>query len=82
MPRHEFTLVLAAEEVTDDECNALYEAGCDDGTISTADRVTRIDFCRDSPSLDEAIRSAISSVNAAGLQVSRVEIEADSLLAE
>ena len=82
MPSHEFTLVLAAEEVTVDECNALYEAGCDDGTISTSDRVTRIDFRRDSPSLDEAIRSAISSVNAAGLQVSRVEIEADSLLAQ
>lgn len=82
MPSHEFTLIPADEEVTDDQCDALYEAGCDDGTISTSERVTRIDFCRVSPSLDEAIRSAIGSVNAAGLQVSRVEIEADSLLAQ
>ena len=82
MPSHEFTLILAGEEVTDDQCNALYEAGCDDGTISTSEGVTRIDFCRVSPSLDEAIRSAISNVKAAGLRVSRVEIEADSLLAQ
>ena len=82
MPSHEFTLILPVEEVTDDQCNALYEAGCDDGTISTSDGVTRIDFCRDSPSLDEAIRSAISHVKATGLRVSRVEIEADSLMAQ
>ena len=75
---HEFTLILSVEDVTDDQCNALYEAGCDDGTISTSQRVTRIDFCRDAATLEEAIRSAIGNVNSAGLQVSRVEIEADA----
>ena len=79
MQSHEFTLVLSIGEVTDEECNALYEAGCDDGTISTSARVTRIDFCRDAPTLEEAIRSAIGNVNAAGLQVARVEIEADAI---
>jgi hypothetical protein len=79
MPSHEFTLILAFEEITDDQCNALYEAGCDDGTISTSQRATRIDFCRDAPTLEEAIRSAIGNVNAAGLQVRRVEIEADTI---
>lgn len=78
MSAHEFTLVLAVEDLTDAQCNELYEAGCDDGTISTSDRVTRIDFCRDAPSLDTAVRSAISDVNAAGFAVLRVEIEAEA----
>ena len=80
MNEHEFTLVLSVAEVTDDQCNALYEAGCDDGTISTSQRVTRIDFCREAPHLEEAIRSAIASVNAVGLAVARVEMEADNLV--
>lgn len=79
MQSHEFALILSVEDVTDDQCNALFEAGCDDGTISTSERVTRIDFCRDAPTLEEAIRSAIGNVNAAGLQVTRVEIEADTI---
>jgi len=52
---------------------------CVPWTISTSERVTRIDFCRDAPTLEEAIRSAIGNVNAAGLQVARVEIEADAI---
>jgi hypothetical protein len=75
----EFTLILSVSEVTDEQCDALYEAGCDDGTISTSGRVTRIDACRDALTLEEAIRSAIGNVNAAGLQVARVEIEADAI---
>ena len=82
MQSHEFTLILSVEEVTDDQCNALYEAGCDDGTVSTSERVTRIDFCRDAPTLEEAIRSAIGNVNVARLQVARVEIEADAIAAQ
>ena len=82
MQSHEFTLILSVEEVTDDQCNALYEAGCDNGTVSTSERVTRIDFCRDAPTLEEAIRSAIGNVNVARLQVARVEIEADAIAAQ
>lgn len=80
MTTHDFTLILSTEDVTDDQCNALYDAGCDDGTISTSQCVSRIDFCREGASLEEAIRSAIGNVNAAGIQVSRVEIEADRFL--
>lgn len=78
---HEFILVLAPPHLTDDQCNALYEAGCADGTISTSQGVTRIDFAREAPSLEQAIRSALANVNAAGLQVVRAEITADSLAA-
>jgi hypothetical protein len=78
---HEFTLILASAQVTDKQCNALFEAGCDDGTISTSQGVTRIDFAREAPSLEEAIRSAINNVHATGLQVIRAEITTESLAA-
>jgi hypothetical protein len=73
---HEFCLILAGSDVTEAECEALYEAGLDDGTISTSCGVTRIDVSREADSLEQAVRSAIGQVNAAGLAVARVEIEA------
>lgn len=79
MQSRDFSLVLSVGEVSDDQCSALYEAGCDDGTISTSGQITRIEFCRDAATLEEAIRSAIGNVNAAGLQVAKVEIDADAI---
>jgi hypothetical protein len=79
MMTHEFTLILSVPDVTEQQCNALYEAGCDDGTISTSQGVTRIDFAREASSLEEAIRSAIANVHAVGLSVVRAEIAADRL---
>lgn len=77
---HEFTLVLTAPEVTDDQVNALYEAGLDDGAVSTSRGITSIDVARDADLLESAIRSAISQVNAVGLSVARVEIEANQIV--
>jgi len=37
-----------------------------------------MDFDRQADSLDDAVRSAIADVNAAGFRVSRIEINADS----
>jgi hypothetical protein len=73
---HEFCLILSEAELTDAQCDSLYEAGLDDGTISTSCGVSRIDVCRAADSLESAIRSAIGQVNAARLTVARVEIEA------
>jgi hypothetical protein len=80
MTTHDFTLILTADELTGDQCNALYDAGCDDGTISTSQGVSRVDFSREAATLEDAIRSAIADVNAAGLQVATVEIEANTLV--
>lgn len=77
---HEFTLILASPHLTDEQCNALYEAGCDDGTISTSQGVSRIDFAREASGLEEAIRSAMACVSAAGLQVLRAEMTSESLV--
>jgi hypothetical protein len=73
--KYEFSLVLSATEVTDDDADKLYEAGCDDGSILTREGVTRIQFDREASNLDGALASAIENVERAGLAVARVEIE-------
>ena len=76
MKTYEFSLLLTESEVTDEDCNALYEAGCDDGTVVTRNGRTYIAFDREAESLEEAIRSATAQVMAAGFEVARVEMDA------
>jgi hypothetical protein len=76
MPTHWFRLTLAGKaELTDDEANTLYEAGCDDGTVVTRDGVALVGFARQAPSLGDAIGSAAKDVEEAGFKVARVEVE-------
>lgn len=76
MASYAFSLVLTAVEVIDEDCDRLYEVGCDDGTVVTRDGVTHIAFDREAESLEEAIRSATAEVRSAGFAVSRVEMDA------
>jgi hypothetical protein len=73
--KYEFSLILTATEVTDEDADKLYEAGCDDGSILTCGGVTKVQFDREASNLDEALASAIQNVERAGLAVARVEIE-------
>lgn len=73
--KHEFALILAQPEQSEEDADRLYEAGCDDGSICTCQGVTRIDFHREAESLETAIRSAVADVRRAGFQVARVEID-------
>ena len=73
--KYEFSLILTESEVTDEEADKLYAAGCDDASVLTRDGVTRLQFDRQASNLDEALASAIQSVEHAGLAVARVEIE-------
>jgi hypothetical protein len=73
---HAFSVVLSTPKLSAEECDALYEAGCDDGTIVTRNRVTFIAFDRKAASLEQAIRSATGSVRAAGFDVELVELHA------
>ena len=73
-----FKLFLDADAVDEAQADALYER-CKDGTLITEGQVSWIDFDREADSLDEAIRTAIADVNAAGFRVTRVEIDADNL---
>ena len=80
MTKYEFTLILkGARELTEEIADALYEAGCDDGTPGTCNGVFSIDFHREADSLESALRSAIAHVKAAGCEVERVEINADTM---
>jgi len=80
MTKYDFRLILKGPlELTESICNALFEAGCDDGSPRTCEGVFSIDFHREADSLEAAIRSAIGNVEAAGCEVDRVEIEAQSM---
>ncbi len=75
MKTYEFKLILSeVSELTDDQGDLLYEAGCDDGTIISSNGTAYIVFFRDSVSLEEAIKSATASVQKAGFQVKHVEV--------
>jgi hypothetical protein len=79
MRTYEFDVVLRdASEVTDDQADALFAAGCDDGTPTCCDGLAWIHFDREAVSLEAAIRSAISQVQSAGFSVAKVEMDADS----
>lgn len=71
-----FSVVLTVAALSVADCDALYEAGCDDGTIVTRNGVTFVAFDRKAHSLEGAIRSAIADVRAAGFEVKRVEMPA------
>ncbi len=79
MQIYDFTLVLGfGTELTEDLGNALFEAGCDDGSPGASDGIVSVDFHRRAESLETAIRSAIADVHKAGCAVARVEIDADA----
>ena len=80
MNKYDFTLVLSESmDLTDDIANALFAAGCDDGTPGTSNGVFAIDFHREANSLEEAMRSAIANVGSAGFAVARVELEPEAV---
>lgn len=73
--KYEFSLILTTADVTDEQADKLYAAGCDDGSILSRDDVTIVQFDREAATLDEALASALRDVERAGFQVARVEIE-------
>ncbi len=79
MKVYDFAVILAGLSVIDDDlADAIFEAGCNDGTPISSNGVAWIGFSREAESLETAIRSAIADVQKAGCTVARVEIEADS----
>ena len=79
MKTYEFDVVVKdASEITDDQADALFAAGCDDGTPVCCNGVAWIHFDREAASLEEAIHSAVAQVQAAGFTVSKVELAVDA----
>ena len=73
--KYEFSLILAATDITEQQADNQFDSGCDDGSILSRGDVTMIQFDRNAATLDEALASAIRDVEQAGFQVARVEIE-------
>ena len=79
MKTYEFDVVLkGTPEITDDQADALFMHGCDDGTPACCDGLAWVHFDREASSLEEAIHSAVSQVRSAGLVVSKVELDVNS----
>jgi len=72
---HRFTLIVEGPDLqTDANADALFEAGCDDGTIGSVDGVQFIGFDRGAPSMSEAVRSATADIKAAVPEASVVRV--------
>ncbi len=79
---HTFTLILSGvRELTDEVCDALFEAGCDDALPGMTDGVAFLDFAREAGSVREAVLSAISDVERAGIGARVARLEPPELMA-
>ena len=81
MKTYEFDVFLEGVlEITDEQGDALFAVGCDDGTPTCCDGQAWVHFDREAPSLEEAIRSAVAQIQSAGFRVSKVQLDADASL--
>ena len=70
----EFSLILSGiTELTDEVERAIFDAGCDDATLSIQYGAARLEFARMAPDMTEAILSAIQNVCQAGFGVIQVD---------
>jgi hypothetical protein len=75
-PEHDFILILSdVPALTSEVENALFESGCDDGTVGMHAGRMSLDFTRSAPTLKDAILSAIQDVHKAkiGARIVRVD---------
>jgi hypothetical protein len=80
MTTYDFTVVLKdSPELTEELADRLFAAGCADGSPGMGCGSTVVDFHREAASLEDAIRSAVADVNAAGCIAAHVEIDAENL---
>lgn len=83
MKTYEFDVLLKdVSEISDEQADGLFAAGCDDGTPVSSDGVAWIHFDRASASLEEAIRTAVAQVQSVGFQVAKVHLEVQGALSQ
>src|SRR5687767_4754417 len=74
MAMFEFTLIASGLDPRADDYEArLWDAGCDDATISFQNGRMILDFAREAQSLQEALDSAFADVRKAGARIERIE---------
>lgn len=78
---HNFVLVLSGLADPDEELeDALFEAGCDDGTLAFRNRAAYVEFGRQAATLEEAILSAIRDAERADSRITVVAVEPGDLV--
>jgi hypothetical protein len=78
MTEWSFRLIISGIELTDDDLNAFYEAGCDDATFShERDGSVQALFDREADAAETAILSAIVDVEGAGIGARTVRVWTD-----
>ena len=81
MKNYEFDIILSgASEITDEQADALFAGGCDDGTPACSNDMAWIHFDREALSLEEAIHSAVMQIRSAGFAVSKIELDVKSVI--
>jgi hypothetical protein len=82
METYDFTLILDlnGREMTNEMCDAFYEAGLDDATIGVSGGVPFADLSREAGDVLEAVASAIKDVEDAGVGATVVRVEPDDLV--
>jgi hypothetical protein len=79
MTEQHFTAILkGTDPLTDEIVERLY-GRCDDVTAGIRNGIGHVHFHRPAPSLNDAIASALADLRACGLEVERIEIEAEDL---
>lgn len=79
MEQWSFTLIVSGfDHAADGFEDALFEAGCDDATVSVQRGLLVLDFQREAAGLAGAIKSAIADVRRAGGDV--IHVEPDNLV--
>jgi transcriptional regulator with XRE-family HTH domain len=77
MKAHSFTIVASGLDPASDALeDGLYEAGCDDATVSVVRGRILLDFDREAKNLVHAIASAVADVERAGARIERIEPDA------
>ncbi len=66
MNDYHFTLIVLGEAEFEDVIDPLYEAGCDDATISYSGGVIFLNFTRESTDFEDAVLSAIADIETSG----------------
>jgi hypothetical protein len=74
----EFYLILAAEEVTENLANSVYEAGFDDSSLIMRGGNAAIWIRHRPGELTEVVREALGQAIAGGVSVSYVAMDSDA----
>lgn len=79
MIEQRFTVILKGKNTLDEDVAEQLYAQCDDASAGSCNGIGHVHFDRPATSLNDAIASAVADLRGCGLEVERIEIEADDL---